>query len=96
VGSLLFVSLFVGAAVAVLASRAVLDPFSRDEPTEPPAIGLRPREAAKALSISPRTLATWTKAGIVPHTKIGKVVLYSAADLQAWLAERANAQQSAK
>jgi hypothetical protein len=41
------------------------------------------------LSVCPRTLSTWTKAGLVPCTKIGKVVLYSVADLQAWLSRRA-------
>jgi predicted site-specific integrase-resolvase len=63
--------------------------------TKPPALSLRPRDAAKALSVSPRTLATWTKAGLIPCAKVGtgkrKTVLYSAAALQDWLANQASA-----
>ena len=56
-------------------------------------IGLRPREAARMLSISPRTLWEWTRAGIIPCARVGtgkrKTVLYSVADLQAWLSQQA-------
>lgn len=57
------------------------------------ALALRPRFAAKALSVSPRTLWEWTRAGIVPCVRIGKgkrqTVLYSVADLQTWLTKQA-------
>lgn len=56
-------------------------------------LALRPREAAKALGISPRTLWSWTKRGLVPHVRVGngrrQVVLYPVAQLQAWMAARA-------
>lgn len=52
-------------------------------------LALRPRDAAKALGISTRTLYTLTKEGAIPAKKIGhgkrSAVLYSVADLQAFL-----------
>jgi len=56
----------------------------------PPALALRPREAAKALGISARTLWTWTKSGLLPCVRVGRgrrqVVLYPVEQLRAWLA----------
>lgn len=50
---------------------------------------LRPREAAKALGISPRLLWQLTKDGRIPCVRVGsgkrRTVLYPLADLQAWL-----------
>ena len=54
-----------------------------------PRLALRRAEAAAALSISDRTLDQWTRAGDVPHVRIGGVLLYPVADLAAWLARRA-------
>ena len=58
-------------------------------------LALRPREAAKALGISPRLLWQLTRDGIVPCVRVGKgrrkTVLYPVADLQAWLAREAAA-----
>lgn len=52
-------------------------------------LALRPREAAKALGISPRLLWQLTKDGRIPCVRIGgtkrKTVLYPLVDLQAWL-----------
>jgi excisionase family DNA binding protein len=53
------------------------------------ALALRPREAAKMLSVSQRTLWSWTKAGIIPHIRIGRCVIYPADSLRIWLFERA-------
>ena len=57
-----------------------------------PFLALRPRDAAKALSISPRTLWAWTKAGIIPCIRAGtgkrRTVLYPIPVLEAWLRER--------
>ena len=57
-------------------------------------IALRPREAARMLSISPRTLWEWTRAGIIPCARVGtgkrRTVLYPVADLQTWLIRQAN------
>jgi excisionase family DNA binding protein len=51
-----------------------------------PILLLTPRDAAKALAISERTLWTLTNDGKIPHKRIGRAVRYSVADLQAWIA----------
>jgi len=60
-----------------------------DNTSDQPPLALRPRDAARRLGISPRTLWEWTRAGIIPCVRIGsgrrKVVLYSVAELQSWL-----------
>lgn len=60
------------------------------EPT--PALALRPREAARALGISTRTLWQLTKDGHIPCVRVGsgtrKTVLYPVAELQAWLSRQ--------
>ncbi len=57
-----------------------------------PPLALRPRDAARVLCVSPRTLWGWTQAGIVPCVRVGtgkrRTVLYPVADLHAWLAGR--------
>lgn len=55
-----------------------------------PRIALRREEAAEALGVSDRTLWTWTKAGDVPHVRIGGVVMYPVDGLRDWLASRQN------
>ncbi len=56
-------------------------------------LALRPREAAKALGISPRLLWQLTKNGQIPCVRVGdgkrQTVLYPLAVLQAWLARQA-------
>jgi excisionase family DNA binding protein len=56
-------------------------------------LALRPREAAKALGISPRLLWQLTKDRHVPCVRVGngkrRTVLYPLADLQAWLSRQA-------
>jgi excisionase family DNA binding protein len=58
-------------------------------------LALRPRDAAKALGISPRLLWQLTKDGRVPCVRVGsgkrKTVLYPLADLKAWLSQQAEA-----
>jgi excisionase family DNA binding protein len=58
-----------------------------DKPNFTPAVvlSLRPREAAKALGVSERTLWAWTAAGEIPHIRRGAVVLYSVDVLRRWL-----------
>lgn len=55
----------------------------------PPPLALRPRDAAKALGISPRLLWQLTKDERIPCIRVGsgkrKSVLYSVAELQIWL-----------
>jgi predicted DNA-binding transcriptional regulator AlpA len=53
---------------------------------------LRRPDAAKYLSVSPRTLAKWaTVGGSPPYFRLGGVVVYDTADLDAWMAERRQA-----
>jgi excisionase family DNA binding protein len=56
-------------------------------------LALAPREAARLLSVSPRTLWSLTKSGAIPHVVIGgdkrKSVRYPVAMLQAWLVQNA-------
>jgi hypothetical protein len=46
---------------------------------------MRPAVAARALGISPRALWTLTKAGIVPHVRLGRCVVYPTPALVKWL-----------
>jgi excisionase family DNA binding protein len=46
---------------------------------------LNPRQAAKTLGISERTLATYTKSGLLPVVRIGACVRYSPDDLREWI-----------
>jgi hypothetical protein len=56
-------------------------------------LALRPRDAAKALSISARLLWQQTKDGHIPCVRIGsgkrKTILYPTAILQDWLSQQA-------
>lgn len=56
-------------------------------------LALRPRDAAKALGISPRLLWQLTHDGRIPCVRVGngkrRTVLYPTADLQAWLTRQA-------
>ena len=56
-----------------------------DRSANPEPLALRPREAAKALGISERTLWAMTARGEVPHFRIGRSVLYSVDSLREWL-----------
>jgi len=53
-----------------------------------PVLLLSPRQTAKALGISERTLATYTKSRLLPVVRIGRSVRYSPDDLREWI-ERA-------
>jgi excisionase family DNA binding protein len=57
-----------------------------DKPDKIPTLALRPREAAKALGISERTLWTLTKAGRIACVRVGRAVLYSIETLRVFLA----------
>jgi excisionase family DNA binding protein len=56
-------------------------------------LALRPRDAARLLGISPRTLWGWTRAGLIPHVRVGvggrRLILYPTSELKAWLAQHA-------
>jgi excisionase family DNA binding protein len=53
-------------------------------------LAMRPRDAAKALGISPRLLCQLTHDGQIPFAKVRRTVLYPTADLQAWLSRQAD------
>lgn len=55
----------------------------------PPRLALRPKDAARALGMGERLLWSKTKAGEIPHVRVGKVVLYPVDLLRDWLAEQA-------
>lgn len=52
-------------------------------------LALRARDAAKALSISERLLATLVAEKRIPHARINSAVIFPVADLQRWLSEQA-------
>ena len=60
-------------------------------------LALRPREAAKALGISPRLLWQLTHDGHVPCVRVGsgkrRSVLYPTVELQNWLTQQAAAEK---
>ncbi len=56
-----------------------------NENTQAPVLLLTPRAAAKALSISERSLATYTKSGFIPVVHIGSSVRYSPDELRTWI-----------
>lgn len=59
----------------------------------PSPLALRPREAARALGISPRLLWQLTHDGHIPCVRVGngsrRITLYPVTDLQAWLKRHA-------
>lgn len=57
-----------------------------------PSLALRPREAAKALGVSERTLWTLTKRGEIPHLRLGRAVIYPVETLKLWLARQSGAE----
>ncbi len=77
---------------AALRGERLIGPATMNQVSSP--LALRPREAAKALGISPRLLWQLTKDGRIPCVRIGgtkrRTVLYPLADLQAWLTNKAN------
>lgn len=54
-----------------------------------PRLALSPKEAAVALGVSERLLWSLTAAGEVPHTRLGRRVIYPHDLLKRWLADRA-------
>jgi hypothetical protein len=60
-----------------------LRPGQRDLPPLP--LAMRPETAAKALGISERSLWSLTQAGIIPHAKVGRIVMYPTGPILRWL-----------
>ncbi len=71
------------------------NPLLEKKTVEVVRIGLRQRDAAKALGISVRTLFTLTKSGEIPSAKLGNAVIYDVDDLRGWLTSRKTTAASA-
>ena len=56
----------------------------------PPQLALRPRDAAKSLGMSERTLWTLTSRGEIPHVKLNRATLYPVESLKQWLQAKAS------
>lgn len=63
-------------------SSNILEPRERPAPVR---LLLTPIEAARALSVCPRTLWALTHHGQIPFVRIGRLVRYSPGALQAWI-----------
>lgn len=60
--------------------------FEFDAPmTETPRLLLSPRETARALGISERTLAARTAEGVFPFVKVGHLTRYDVEVLRQWI-----------
>ncbi len=53
--------------------------------TDTPRLLLTPRETARALGVSERTLATYTSQGLFPVVRIGRSVRYDLDVLREWI-----------
>jgi len=60
-------------------------PSHNDKRPSEQRLTVRPKEAAKMLSVSPRTLSKLIKAGEIPASKINRVVLIRVDDLEAFI-----------
>ena len=69
-----------------LYSRPAPDAGLKPVPNLP--LSMRPAVAARALGISPRSLWTLTKAGLIPHVRLGKCVVYPVPGLIQFLEEQ--------
>jgi len=58
-------------------------------------LALRMRELAKALNLSVRSVWALTKAGVIPHVRVGGSILYPVDSIRQWLQEQAKGQQAA-
>ncbi|MBE3145069.1 MAG: helix-turn-helix domain-containing protein [Planctomycetes bacterium] len=56
---------------------------------ETPCLSMRRREAAAAIGISVGELDTWTKKGIIPCVRVGRIVLYPVSTIWDWLNKQA-------
>lgn len=67
------------------------NPLLSNPKTDAPCLAMRPREAARALGVSERTLWTWTREGSIPHVRRGALILYPVDALRRWLDEQVKA-----
>ena len=67
-------------------------PLGPRAPITPEPLALRPAAAAKTLGIGQRKLWELTKAGTIPHVKIGVCTVYRVETLREWLRQQEAAQ----
>jgi predicted DNA-binding transcriptional regulator AlpA len=72
----------------LLDERAAAEKPAKPRPA-PPCLALRPKDAAKALSIGQRLLWSLTNQNLIPHVRLGKAIVYPRRELERWLAEQA-------
>ena len=60
----------------------------QSSPPARPALSLAPRQAAKALAISPRKLWSITASGEIPAIRVGRCKRYTVTDLEAWIEQK--------
>lgn len=51
-------------------------------------LSVRPKQAAKLLGLSTRTLWSLTNRNVIPHIRLGKCILYPVDLLRQWLIEQ--------
>ena len=64
-------------------------------PAALPNLLLRPRDAARALAVSERTLWELTRRGVIPCVRLGRAVRYDPGDLRAFIEEQKSNSQPA-
>ena len=57
-------------------------------------LALRPKEAAEALGVSPRTLRKWMRDDALPYFRVDGTVRICVVDLQRWMADRMESQRN--
>lgn len=63
---------------------------STSNPTTPQPMLVPPREAARLLAISERTLWSLTRSREIPHVRLRRCVRYDIEDLREWIATNKN------
>jgi len=57
---------------------------------------MRADEARQMLSIGRNTLYNWCELGIIPHKRVGRVILFSRKRIQEWLDNNENKRRQTK
>jgi len=63
--------------------------IEQDHAHDIPRLGLRPKEAARALGIGTRLLWEKTNCNEIPHVRVGKAIVYPVEQLREYLARQA-------
>ena len=58
-----------------------------EDTIEVPAITMNQEQCAEALGVSVRMVRSWTRAGKIPHCRLGGVLKYPTAAVEAWVAD---------